>query len=78
MIPISVSFIYVHYLVSLLDLLVLQDINVFESIKWEAIVIDECQRSKTHSQFEQIKKLSTDMRLLLVSGQLKVRFCPFL
>lgn len=47
---------------------------MFESIGWEAIIVDECQRSKISSHFEQIKMLITDMRLLLVSGQLKVWF----
>ncbi|TXG58175.1 hypothetical protein EZV62_016004 [Acer yangbiense] len=55
-----------------------EDLNVLESIGWEAIVVDECQRSKIFSHFEQIKVLSTDMRLLLVSGQLKDSIAEYL
>ncbi|KAK3226957.1 hypothetical protein Dsin_006819 [Dipteronia sinensis] len=55
-----------------------EELNVFESIGWEAIVVDECQRSKIFSHFEQIKVLSTDMRLLLVSGQLKDSIAEYL
>ncbi|KAK0583701.1 hypothetical protein LWI29_001666 [Acer saccharum] len=55
-----------------------EDLNVFESIGWETIVVDECQRSKIFSHFEQIKVLRTDMRLLLVSGQLKDSIAEYL
>ncbi|XP_058001369.1 helicase protein MOM1 isoform X3 [Hevea brasiliensis] len=48
-----------------------EDLNVLKLIKWGAIVVDECQRSRIFSHFEQIKSLSADMRLLLVNGQLK-------
>lgn len=53
---------------------------MLESMKWEAIIVDECQRSRIYSHFKQIKLLSTAMRLLLVNGQLKVcaYFCFFL
>ncbi|XP_037495734.1 helicase protein MOM1 isoform X1 [Jatropha curcas] len=50
---------------------VAEDLNELALEKWEAVIVDECQRSKMYSHFEQIKSLSTDMRLLLVNGQLK-------
>ncbi|CAK7340492.1 unnamed protein product [Dovyalis caffra] len=50
---------------------IVEDLNVFESMKWEAVIVDECQRSRIHSHFEQIKVLRTAMRLLLVNGQVK-------
>jgi hypothetical protein len=56
----------------------LQDLNILESMKWEAIIVDECQRSRIYSHFKQIKLLSTAMRLLLVNGQLKVGAFVFL
>ncbi|KAJ6937652.1 hypothetical protein NC652_012073 [Populus alba x Populus x berolinensis] len=51
---------------------IIEDLNMLESMKWEAIIVDECQRSRIYSHFKQIKLLSTAMRLLLVNGQLKV------
>nr|AGM20688.1 MET1-2 [Populus tomentosa] len=48
-----------------------QDLNVLESMKWEAVIVDECQSSRIFSHFKQIKMLRTAMRLLLVNGQLK-------
>jgi hypothetical protein len=60
--------------------IVLQDLNVLESMKWEAVIVDECQSSRIFSHFKQIKMLRTAMRLLLVNGQLKVcaHVCFFL
>ncbi|KAG8658119.1 helicase protein MOM1 isoform X6 [Manihot esculenta] len=48
-----------------------EDLNVLESIKWQAVIVDECQRSRIYSHFQQVKSLNADMRLLLVNGQLK-------
>lgn len=50
----------------------MQDLEILKSIKWKAIVIDECQYSGIANELERIKMLSTDMRLLLVRGQIKV------
>ncbi|XP_011023822.1 PREDICTED: helicase protein MOM1-like isoform X3 [Populus euphratica] len=50
---------------------IIEDLNVLESMKWEAVIVDECQRSRIFSHFKQIKMLRTAMRLLLVNGQLK-------
>ena len=51
----------------------MQDLRVLECIEWEAIIIDKCQRSKMSKHFEQIRMLAANMRLLLISGQIKVR-----
>ncbi|GMY14764.1 chromodomain-helicase-DNA-binding protein 2-like isoform X2 [Fagus crenata] len=51
-----------------------QDLQELESIEWEAIIIDQCQRSKMSKHFEQIRMLAADMRILLISGQIKD--CP--
>ncbi|XP_050214952.1 uncharacterized protein LOC126666044 isoform X2 [Mercurialis annua] len=48
-----------------------EDLNELGMIKWEAIIVEECQRQKTYLHFEQIKGLSTHMRLLMFNGQLK-------
>ncbi|KAJ6974120.1 helicase protein MOM1-like isoform X2 [Populus alba x Populus x berolinensis] len=50
---------------------IIEDLNVLESMKWEAVIVDECQSSRIFSHFKQIKMLRTAMRLLLVNGQLK-------
>ncbi|XP_048234499.1 helicase protein MOM1 isoform X4 [Ricinus communis] len=51
--------------------IIAEDLNVLGSVKWEAIIVDDCQRYKVQSSVEQIKGLSTEMRLLLFNGQLK-------
>lgn len=51
---------------------------MLDCIRWEAIVVDECQRCIISSHLEQIKMLHTNWRLLLVSGQLKVCFLYFI
>ncbi|XP_050243059.1 uncharacterized protein LOC126691856 isoform X4 [Quercus robur] len=50
---------------------VVEDLQVLECIEWEAIIIDKCQRSKMSKHFEQIRMLAANMRLLLISGQIK-------
>ncbi|KAM3739978.1 hypothetical protein ACB098_08G064300 [Castanea mollissima] len=50
---------------------IMTDRDMLECIRWEAIIVDECQRSVISSHFEHIKMLHTDRRLLLVNGQLK-------
>ncbi|XP_065632372.1 uncharacterized protein LOC112025285 isoform X3 [Quercus suber] len=50
---------------------VVEDLQVLECIEWEAIIIDKCQRSKMSKHFEQIRNLAANMRLLLISGQIK-------
>ncbi|CAL1366809.1 unnamed protein product [Linum trigynum] len=50
---------------------VMEDLNDLRSNKWEAVIVDEYQRSKIHMQSEQIKALMTEMRILLVNCELK-------
>lgn len=52
----------------------MQDLHELRCISWEAIIIDECQRSRILGHFENIKVLAAEMRLLLVSGQIKVYY----
>lgn len=56
------------------QLVILQDLDVFQLIKWEAVIVDDFQCSRMYSHFENFKSLSTQMRLLFVNGQLKVCF----
>lgn len=49
-----------------------QDLQVLECIGWEIIIIDECQRPTMSKHFEQIRTLPAYVRLLLLSGQIKV------
>lgn len=52
---------------------------MLEDIVWEAVIVDECQRSTTSEYFGKIKMLITDMKILLACGELKVRsFCSAL
>ncbi|XP_057480932.1 helicase protein MOM1-like isoform X3 [Actinidia eriantha] len=48
-----------------------EDFEMLECLRWEAIIVDECQCSGISEHFEQIKMLSTDVRVLLFNGQLK-------
>ncbi|KAK8641482.1 hypothetical protein V6N13_010885 [Hibiscus sabdariffa] len=48
-----------------------EDLNVLDCIGWEAIIVDECQRPRISSCFEQIKMLTASKRLLIISSQLK-------
>ncbi|OMO72428.1 SNF2-related protein, partial [Corchorus capsularis] len=51
--------------------IVAEDLDILKGIEWGAIIVDECQSSHMSRYFGQIKKLIADMRLLLVSGQIK-------
>ncbi|XP_027349139.1 uncharacterized protein LOC113860822 [Abrus precatorius] len=51
--------------------IVVEDLHALRCIQWEAIIIDECQRSRILGHFDHIKILKAEMRLLLVSGQIK-------
>ncbi|OMO91541.1 hypothetical protein COLO4_18304 [Corchorus olitorius] len=55
-----------------------EDLNVLDCIGWEAIIVDECQRPRITSCFEQIKLLTARRRLLIVSGQLKDNMAEYL
>ncbi|XP_035545868.1 helicase protein MOM1-like isoform X2 [Juglans regia] len=50
---------------------ILMDIDMLECIRWEAVIVDECQHSVISLHMEHIKVLYTDRRLLVVNGQLK-------
>ncbi|XP_021279332.1 helicase protein MOM1-like isoform X1 [Herrania umbratica] len=55
-----------------------EDLDVLASIGWEAIIVDECQRPRIASCFEQIKMLTASKRLLIVSSQLKDNVAEYL
>lgn len=44
---------------------------MLEPIKWEAIIIDECQRPRISENLKHIKMLPAYMRLLLVSREIR-------
>ncbi|GMI81866.1 hypothetical protein HRI_001855900 [Hibiscus trionum] len=48
-----------------------EDFNVLGCIGWEAIIVDECQRPRIGVCFEQIKMITANKRLLIISSQLK-------
>ncbi|KAL3619356.1 hypothetical protein CASFOL_036926 [Castilleja foliolosa] len=51
---------------------VIEDIDMFSCIRWQSIVIDEYhQLSQKSIDLELIKILTTDSRILLLSGQIK-------
>ena len=55
-----------------------QDLENLKPIKWEVIAVDECQRPTMSVHLEQIKDLAANMRLLLVSSQIKVCIMHYL
>ncbi|KAL0457018.1 UNVERIFIED_CONTAM: Helicase protein MOM1 [Sesamum latifolium] len=57
---------------------VLEDLDILGSIRWEAIVIDECQQSWISNDLEQIKMLNTKLRIVLVSCQIKDQTSEYL
>ncbi|KAL2345065.1 hypothetical protein Fmac_006350 [Flemingia macrophylla] len=50
---------------------IVEDLHALRCIPWEAIIIDECQRSRILGHSDNINILKAEMRLLLVSGQIK-------
>ncbi|XP_031384761.1 helicase protein MOM1 isoform X3 [Punica granatum] len=56
---------------------VAEDMDMLKNIEWEAIIVDECQRSGIARHFEEIKMLKTEMRLLLCTGPLKETFSEY-
>jgi chromodomain-helicase-DNA-binding protein 4 len=53
-----------------------QDIESIARIGWEAVIVDYHQKS-TLQYLEQLKQLSTDFRMLLVSSPIKVPINSF-
>ncbi|XP_068473323.1 uncharacterized protein [Phaseolus vulgaris] len=51
--------------------IVVKDLHELRCIPWEAIIIDECLQSRISGHLDSIKILKTEMKLLLVSGQIK-------
>ncbi|XP_071705892.1 uncharacterized protein [Rutidosis leptorrhynchoides] len=54
-----------------------KDINVLKSIKFEAVIIDECQSSDISSRFSYIKNLSTYKRLFVFCSSLGVSMTSY-
>ncbi|KAK9280486.1 hypothetical protein L1049_014178 [Liquidambar formosana] len=50
---------------------IVEDFEVLKCLRWEAIIVDDCQHSKISTHFEQIKMMAADLRLLFVNGQMK-------
>ncbi|KAL6506402.1 hypothetical protein OROGR_024583 [Orobanche gracilis] len=50
---------------------VFEDLDMLSCIRWQSVVIDEYQPSGISVDLEQIKILTTDSRILLLSGQIK-------
>ncbi|XP_077252881.1 uncharacterized protein LOC143892273 [Tasmannia lanceolata] len=48
-----------------------EDIESLNCLGWEAIIVDECHRSRISKHFEQIRLFTCDFRLLLVNGPVK-------
>jgi SNF2 family DNA or RNA helicase len=51
---------------------ILEDIQTMESIVWEAVMVDDCQSLRVSKCLEQLKHLSTNFRMVLLSFPLKV------
>ncbi|MCI05170.1 chromodomain-helicase-DNA-binding protein 3-like, partial [Trifolium medium] len=52
--------------------IVIEDLDALRCIKWEAIIIDECQRRpRILGNIDDVNILAAEIRLLLVSGQIK-------
>lgn len=62
--------ILLQVLLSTMDV-VSEDLQTFKEIRWEAVIVDECQSRSMNMNVELIKVLQMNMRLLLCSGQLK-------
>ncbi|KAG8094190.1 hypothetical protein GUJ93_ZPchr0012g19846 [Zizania palustris] len=50
---------------------ILEDIETMECIGWEAVMVDNCQSSRVSKCLEQLKQLSTNFRMVLLSSPLK-------
>ncbi|KAL4560520.1 hypothetical protein LXL04_032672 [Taraxacum kok-saghyz] len=50
--------------------IILEDSEMLDHIKWELIVIDECQRPRITRIFKKVKSLAVDMKLLTVTSEI--------
>lgn len=50
---------------------ILEDIEAIEQISWEAIIVDDCQNSRVSKCLEQLKRLPTNFRMVLLRSSLK-------
>ncbi|KAK1389524.1 PHD-type domain-containing protein [Heracleum sosnowskyi] len=50
-----------------------EDLEVLEAIKWEVIIIDECQRRSVSDCLTQLKMLAVNMRLFTASHEIEDR-----
>ncbi|KAF9598150.1 hypothetical protein IFM89_025590 [Coptis chinensis] len=50
---------------------IIEDQESLELIGWEAIIVDECHRSRMSRYFEQIRMLTNGFRLLFLNGPVK-------
>ncbi|ONK79623.1 uncharacterized protein A4U43_C01F8260 [Asparagus officinalis] len=57
---------------------VIEDLDYLDCIGWEVQVIDDCQNPRVSKHLEEFKNLSTEFRLLLLSGQLKETVAEYL
>ncbi|KAF5823626.1 putative DNA helicase chromatin remodeling SNF2 family [Helianthus annuus] len=57
-----------------INLAVLQDVKTLSHVKWELLVIDECQRYTIAMHLKKFRKLTADMKVLTVSGEPAVCF----
>ncbi|CAN6192249.1 unnamed protein product [Urochloa humidicola] len=50
---------------------ILEDIEAVGQISWEAVMVDDCQNSRVSKFLEQLKRLPTSFRMVLLSSSLK-------
>ncbi|KAG8387652.1 hypothetical protein BUALT_Bualt02G0043600 [Buddleja alternifolia] len=49
---------------------VLEDIDMLSCIRWQSVIFDEYQHSGISIDLEQMKMLTTDLRILIIGGQI--------
>ncbi|XP_052187157.1 helicase protein MOM1 isoform X2 [Diospyros lotus] len=50
---------------------VVEDLDAIKGLRWETIIVDECQDRGVSKHFDQIKWLTAEVRILLFNNQLK-------
>ncbi|KAI7753836.1 hypothetical protein M8C21_031990, partial [Ambrosia artemisiifolia] len=48
---------------------IFEDMEMFDRIKWEVLVLDECQRPVFSTHLKKFQKLVADMKLFTVTGE---------